>query len=266
MFSALSQKDQLLEVGVDDVKMMVPSQRQAAIGTRHLNGCTCVVILGVTAIVMAHISPLPGNAADWTQRSTSDRQKASFDHHQRFLQAIEELVKQNRQRFPASDTAWGIFSVDADRRPLSTVVDQVEKHLSAIGFTMNKSFYKEMKAEDVRPPKGEIVALFRLGKHELYLERTLIWSKQLQGPPSTASGSSSSTSQKQASASTSATASAQIPNAYWQWKGDTRQIVYVAQGHVQPQDKWPDTSGQAPVWFPDDKSWRFWNFDKKSWI
>lgn len=35
---------------------------------------------------------------------------------------------------------------------------------------MNKSFYREMSAEEVKPPKGEIVALFRLGKHELYLK------------------------------------------------------------------------------------------------
>lgn len=47
IFTALSQKGQLVEVGVDDVNILVPSQRQAAIGTRHLNGCTCIVILGV---------------------------------------------------------------------------------------------------------------------------------------------------------------------------------------------------------------------------
>lgn len=211
---------------------------------------------------MAHISPLPGSAADWTQRSQADRQKASPDHHQRFLQAIESLVDRNRQRFPASDTAWGIFAVDADRMPLTAVVDQVGRHLSAIGFSMNRSFYKEMKAQDVRPPKGEVVALFRLGKHELYLEKSLLWSKEVQSSSAIGSTSSSSATQGQVSSSTAA----QSQDTFWLWEGRTQQVVFVAQGQAQPQDRWPKCSGRVPVWFPDHKKWRSYDFDKRCWI
>ena len=122
-FHHYSKYRQLLEVGVDDVKVLLPDSNEMAIGTRGLNGCTCVVILGPRAILLAHISPLPGRAADWERASEDARRRAGDDHHRRLLGTIETLVRQNARHFPSSDTAWGIFAVDPVRGVLQSIVN-----------------------------------------------------------------------------------------------------------------------------------------------
>lgn len=47
----------LVEVSGDDVQILLSNLRKRAIGTKYLNGCTCVVIFG-SAIILGYVAPL----------------------------------------------------------------------------------------------------------------------------------------------------------------------------------------------------------------
>ena len=255
---------QLLEVGVDDVKVLLPESDKIAIGTQALNGCTCVVILGTTAILLAHISPLPGRSADWERVSEAARHRAGYDHHQNFLQTIENLVRQNARHFPPPDTAWGIFAVDPDQRPLQNVVQQIETHLTTIGFGFRKAFYKEIDPNDVKSPKGELVGVRRSSGPRLYLERSQLWPKPQETTTTSAeSAPSSSRSQTQAPAP----AAVQTQSSYWAWSGAQRRWAFIVQGQGQrPQSEWPQPQGRTHVFCTDDRTWKWYDFSTKAWI
>jgi hypothetical protein len=49
-------RPEFIDVGMNDLGILLPGSEKKAIGTRNLNGCTAVVILG-DALLVAHISP-----------------------------------------------------------------------------------------------------------------------------------------------------------------------------------------------------------------
>jgi len=55
-FDQLAKKNDILEVGMDQVDILSPGQR-SAIGTQNLNACICLTIVG-KAIILSHIGPL----------------------------------------------------------------------------------------------------------------------------------------------------------------------------------------------------------------
>lgn len=66
IFNNLLERQALLEVGMDEVEVLLPAgedesiRTHEAIGTQNLNGCTCFVVLGRgkrRGIVMAHAGP-----------------------------------------------------------------------------------------------------------------------------------------------------------------------------------------------------------------
>jgi hypothetical protein len=170
---------QLLEVGMNESKILLPSTGKRAIGARELNGCSCVLILGTTAIVLLHVSPLPTNE-QWDSSRTFH--ELSHGHHERFLADIAELLSVHANHFPPSSTAWGIFSRGRDSAgPVESIMDQVQTHLSASGYTLRPAFYEVLDAQTIAPPKGEVVSFFNKDKlAELWLERTKLWPKQQQ--------------------------------------------------------------------------------------
>ncbi|KAK3700532.1 hypothetical protein LTR37_015933 [Vermiconidia calcicola] len=186
----------LLEVGVDDIKAFVRNTNNVrAIGTRGLNGCTCVVILGNPGIVLAHISPYSGH---FREDDTRDISQISYEHHEQYLRGVAALLGQYRKYFPASSTAWGIFSYvrrgDQPPRTVNSIIQQVQAHLSEMGYSMTPEFYEEKDISTIRPPMGEVVAYFDdNGVAQLYVEHRKVWPQNQQMTTRSSSiGSSSS--------------------------------------------------------------------------
>ncbi|KAK0257487.1 hypothetical protein B0A54_08886 [Friedmanniomyces endolithicus] len=164
----------LLEVAADDMNVLTPSSPgKHAIGTQALNGCTCVVILGETAILLAHIQPYDGAFEQDTQR---DIPKESHDHHERALAAIAQAVRQQSDSFLASSTAWGIFAWCKEDGFVQSIFRQVQSHLQAMGYNMRSVFYDEKPVLEIAPPKGEVIAYFNSSSEaELWLEGGRLW-------------------------------------------------------------------------------------------
>jgi len=193
----LRRAKQLLNVETDDLKVYFAGARAGTsagmrgIGTDSLNGCTCVVILGTTANLMAHISPYPGRCQANDERNLP---QASHEHHERYMTNIAREVRLHAVHFPPSSTAWGVVGEDN----VKSIERQVQTHLEAIGYRMRPAFYKELDdSETLPPPKGELVAFFLGSAPQLYLERDKLWpeASQTTTTPSAASVSRSGAAQ-----------------------------------------------------------------------
>ncbi|KAK0272327.1 hypothetical protein LTR35_012910 [Friedmanniomyces endolithicus] len=164
----------LLEVAADDMNVLTSSSHgKHAIGTQALNGCTCVVILGETAILLAHIQPYDGTFEQDTRR---DIPKESHDHHEHALAAIAQAVRQHSDRFLAASTAWGIFACCKEDGFVQSIFRQVQSHLQAMGYNMRPVLYDEKPFLEIVPPKGEVIAYFNSSDEaELWLEGGRLW-------------------------------------------------------------------------------------------
>ena len=172
LYTQFANSGKLLDVEVEGVQILLPTSDKIAIGTKGLNGCTCVVILG-SAIIMAHISPIPGRFSQLVN-SKADLPKASHDHHESLLARIKSLHNDNLKHFPPKSTAWGIFSVGPDGS-MKTVETQVRNALGTIGYNMNAEVYQEINPILFKSPKGEVVAYMRGNERLLFLEKRQIW-------------------------------------------------------------------------------------------
>jgi hypothetical protein len=148
----------LLKVHVDDVNILLPTTT-GAIGTKGLNGCTCVVILG-TAIIMAHISPLPGKYSQLVKAKKTNIPQLGRDHHDRLMARVKQLYETHRQHFPPNTTAWGIFSLGSDGL-IKSAEKQIRTSFAAMGHEMKIETYREMNPARVSPPKGEVVGCMK---------------------------------------------------------------------------------------------------------
>ena len=153
-------------------KLLLPGDQRVGIGTKGLNGYTCVVILG-DGILLAHIAPLPGRYEQWTT-TQKDVHQAGHKHHKRMLINVSDLVRDNARAFPTSTTAWGVFSYGANGS-LQAVIRQVQRQLATMGYEMRPAFYQELNPTNVMPPEGELVGIRRAGVAELYLESRKLW-------------------------------------------------------------------------------------------
>ncbi len=67
---------------------------------------------------------------------------------------------------------------------MQDVIQQVQRHLSSMGYEMRPAFYQETNPEAARAPKGELVSFHnRSGIAELWLESRKLW-PQAQTPSS----------------------------------------------------------------------------------
>ena len=268
-FQHYSESGGLLRVSMNDVKVLLPDSKEIAIGTQGLNGCTCVVILGPAAILLAHIAPLPGSTAEWERASIEARHRATSDHHRGFLEAIEMLVRPNARHFPSSATAWGIFAVDPEQRVLQSIRNQIRTRLSSMGLSMYEAFYNELSPDKVHPPKGELVGVRHSNGPGLYLERTQLWPKKQESTTSSLAGTSSDrpapSSSMPQSQGPERTAK-RTESSYWAWSGAQQRWAFIIQGEgQQPQNKWPESRGVARVFCTDDQTWKEFDFDRRRW-
>lgn len=165
----------LLSVGMDDIQIMhaPPQGIQRAIGTEGLNGCSCLIVSGA-AVILGHVSPLPGSTEDWEGTSDAQRSAASLNHHTRFLERVTQLYSQHRDEFPVSTTTWGVFG-----RGLSPFLEPVasmfRRHLRDLGHEMQDSYYKEREVQRDQNPSpwrgAQLVVIRGRGQDGIYLDR-----------------------------------------------------------------------------------------------
>lgn len=84
-------------VPMDGVSILHYGSRKPYIGTRNLNGCTCVVIMSRSAIILPHIPPRP----DMSSRDLY----AGDRHFTAKVREIQNLFYANRNAFDAGSTA-----------------------------------------------------------------------------------------------------------------------------------------------------------------
>lgn len=203
---------------------------------------------------MAHISPIPGSAADWVKASAEARQSASDSHHNRYLQNIASLARKSSHLFPPSTTAWGIFGINQEQGFLTRVADQIQKYLNTtMGFGWQQAFYREIDSTVAKSPKGELVAVRAPNGVGLYLERTQLWPRQQQTTPIISTASARSSSDRQGS--------------YWAWSREHQRWAFIVQGQGQrPANEWPQVRGTTHVFCTDNQTWKLYDFDTKTWI
>lgn len=159
-------RGKFIEVGMNDLGILLPGSGKTAIGTRDLNGCTAIVILG-DAILVAHISP------------PEDLGPAGQDHLERHLSGITNLFTRHRNYFPEHTTTWGFFGAFDGKNPTSGVVETVTTHLSRDGLLVQPIIYKVARAGTRGLAAGELIAVIRSNAIELYFGRTLVETKRL---------------------------------------------------------------------------------------
>jgi hypothetical protein len=163
LYHGFLQRRALVPVGMNDLGMLSRAQPQQAIGTQYLNGCTCVIILGLS-VILAHIAPF-------------DIDDSKFRvHHDGFLEQIHALVRANPEEFPPeSTTGIGLLAID-NTGWIAAVKHQIEERLCSMGFDTVMSFYAQDSVDTIVSPKGELV-IYR-DDHDQWraaVERTFIW-------------------------------------------------------------------------------------------
>jgi len=194
-YQELRRNGQLLNVQEGETRIWLPSSKKKAIGTTGLNACQCVIILG-RAIIMAHISILPGRFSQ-LQISNEDHSAKSREHRQEMLAQISRLLRDNRQYFPPSTTACGIYG-DSAKDTMQHIYHEVQNTIRKMGYNLKGEFYEEVDTlAETTSPKGEVLSFIRGGQAFLYLERTRLWPTN--APPSqNASHQSQPSSSRQA--------------------------------------------------------------------
>lgn len=156
----------LLVVEMNEAQILKPdNQAFNAIGTKDLNACVCIVILG-QAIIMAHCSVYPPGAQD-------DRLDVDIDNTTNsaflsgVLRQVRQLYDQNLQYFPQGSASWGIFARFKSGREPSVL--QNTKRVTAEwflnwGLPYTPAYYDVepiANRDEWKPGHGTVVAVFR---------------------------------------------------------------------------------------------------------
>lgn len=164
-FQAYLGRPEFVEVGINDLQILLPGSRKIAIGTRNLNGCTAVAILG-DALLVAHISP------------RADPRSPGEDHLKRHLDSITSLYTRYQKYFPKHTTTWAFFGT-LGGSPIQNVVKTVQTHLNRDGLRVQPKSYQVAPANTKGLSAGETIAAIRTDAIELYFEKSLIEKKPL---------------------------------------------------------------------------------------
>lgn len=157
----------LIEVGMNDAKILLPGDRKAAIGTKNLNGCSAIMIMGTQAIVCAHIAPRAG--------IDDDDYRA---HHLQWLRAALVLYTKHRSLFSPNTTTWGIFGL-TEGEPLDHIVELVKSNLKANGLDAKPAYYRVTPPVIRKPPMGELIAVVKKEGTQVILERQKLEEKAM---------------------------------------------------------------------------------------
>jgi hypothetical protein len=150
-FDEFQRKGAMLEVKMDEVKILYPDDDRKAIGTRNLNGCSCLVVMGRAyndGIVMAHIGPftLPGGGSGSSSAGSSkDDAVSRGDKHfmKLFRQVANAILQSQKRKQFLAPIAWGIFGRFDDEIPLAHLRERAKKAFKDLGIKATYSTYRE---------------------------------------------------------------------------------------------------------------------------
>ena len=173
----------MLEVKMDEVKILYPDDNRKAIGTRNLNGCSCLVVMGRAyndGIVMAHIGPftLPGGGGGSSSAGSSKEDAVSRgDKHfmKLFRQVANAILQSQKCKQFLAPIAWGIFGRFDDEVPLAHLRERAKRAFKDLGIKATYSTYEVLLPGATRLPEKGTVFAVRNESHgpELYVEDVL---------------------------------------------------------------------------------------------
>ena len=173
-FNQLKEAKQILEVDMDNAAILLP-EGAPSIGTKNLNGCSGIAILG-RAFIPAHIAPLPlhslgANPDRVVQPNEGD------EHFKRLMDTVQSLFANHTQSFPTKTTAWGVFGRFRDEIALPEKVHIAQERLSKLGLPLKPAFFDvRVPNSPMAPAAGTVIGLVPKGMSYLYPEDRLLHS------------------------------------------------------------------------------------------
>ncbi|KAK5722192.1 hypothetical protein LTS12_027574, partial [Elasticomyces elasticus] len=247
----LKNAGQLLEVEMDEAKILLPGGGLAAIGTRDLNACSGIAILG-RAMILAHIAPLPPHDLGASQQREIEPGEGEA-HFESLLLEVQTLYNTHISHFPNRTTTWAIFGTFEGEIAMPGKLEIARQRFHAMGLPMRSALYTIGKAsERTNPAAGTVLGVLQSGITYLYVEDQLKDSINFNDQPTsnTVGGSAATTPAAGA----------------WVYSSQRRQLLYqTAEGQPVPQSQWPQRAGTHRVFHLENRKWNNFNFDTNQW-
>ncbi|KAK5674002.1 hypothetical protein LTS10_013240 [Elasticomyces elasticus] len=156
---------------MDEAKILLPGGL-AAIGTRDLNACSGIAILG-RAMIMAHIAPLPPHDLGASQQREIEPGEGEA-HFESLLLEVQTLYNTHISHFPNRTTTWAIFGTFEGEIAMPEKLEIARQRFHAMGLPMRSALYTIGKAsERTNPAAGTVLGVLQHGITYLYVENQL---------------------------------------------------------------------------------------------
>lgn len=276
-FVQLQKAGHLLEVSMDAADILLPGGR-LAIGTRNLNSCSGIVILG-EAIILAHIAPLPPHPLG-AASSRLLRPGEGEVHFNNVFDVVERLYNEHRNLFPDRTTSWAIFGSLGGNIAMPAKLAIAKDRFSAMGLPMRFAAYEVAEpSERKNPAAGTIIGVLQNRKTYLYVEDqikdSIDFNKQdelaacqpgaKKALPSTSSRASMTTAATSSSTGQTLPESSSVQG-FWAFSNGAKQFSYrTPENHPVPHAQWPQLTGRHKVVVVETKQILDYDFDSKQW-
>lgn len=261
----------LLEVEMDTVKILLPGG-PIAIGTKNLNSCSGLVVLGEQAIILAHIAPLPPHPLG----ASSQRPVVPGEgeaHFKNMLNKVHGLYNIHKSRFPAQTTSWAIFGRFEAKIAMPEKLEMAKHYFASLGLPMKCAQYDIAKASDrTNPAAGTVIGVLQNRKAYLYVEDQLQDSIDFNQKARATSSMPSVQSQPTstiASGSTGQTSTRPIvqTQGFWAFSTQLQQFSYRTRDNKPvPWSQWPQLTGRHQVMIAETSKIMGFDFDSKQWF
>ncbi|PPJ52143.1 hypothetical protein CBER1_10992 [Cercospora berteroae] len=246
LFTRFHSRNELQVVEMNEVALLKPTSAKRVIGTRDLNGCSAILVVG-KGIILAHISPYP------PQGGSKNKSNAGLKHFSAKVKEVVQLFDDNRALFDDETVSWSIFAQMDDETPLEHQLDYAKRKFRKAGLPNEPAYYKVENPRPLTNPvnKGTVVAMIQSdGKCGAYLEGTYLEFANY------VPASASQASLPQAESSTSA----HLPTAYWAFDPSTQ--LY----HRIENKQWGRSQREVPVNVPILANGQWQMFNGKAWV
>ncbi|KAK1050694.1 hypothetical protein LTR74_016975 [Friedmanniomyces endolithicus] len=164
----LKNAGQLMEVEMETAKILLPGGA-IAIGTKDLNACSGIAILG-EAIILAHIAPLPPHPLGTSQQRLIVQGEGEA-HFETVMNMVQELYNTHKSRFPSQSTSWAIFGRFEGKIAMPEKLAIAKRRFQIMGLPMKFAQYDIAKAsERTNPAVGTVIGVLQNRKTYLYVE------------------------------------------------------------------------------------------------
>lgn len=266
-YEQLKRAGKLLEVEMDKADILLPDG-PVAIGTKNLNSCSGLVILGESAIILAHIAPLPPHPQGASPQRIV-RPDEGENHFRGILNDVQGLYNNHKSRFPSQATSWAIFGKFEGAVAMPEKLEIARQTFYSWGLPMKCALYNIEKASNrTNPAAGTVIGVMQDRKTYLYVEDKLQDSINFnQEAPTTSAASSSSNPLTVTPASGSTDQTYQRPQGFWAFSTQTVQFYYLTrENRPIPQAQWPPITGRQRVIIIETRKQAGYDFDAKQWV